>query len=96
MHLAVARLDVKAVVKLMMKSAEVNFKDTFTGDTPLHLLVNVYMKNAIAAKKILGFLIDSGADPNIKNNEGWTPLHLAVKKSSLDVVEALISVRHSL
>lgn len=95
MHLAVAKLDVKSVIKLLMRKAEVNVKDTATGDTPLHLLVVVFSKNSIAGRKILGFLIDAGLDPNIANNEGWTPLHLAVKKANLDVVEVLLSSRPS-
>lgn len=64
MHLAVAKLDVKSVIKLIMRKSPVNIKDTVTGDTPLHLLINVFMKNAVAGRKILGFLIDAGMDPN--------------------------------
>lgn len=94
MHLAVAKLDVRIVVKLIMRKADVNFKDTATGDTPLHLLVNVYQKNIIAGKKILNFLVEAGADINAKNNEWWGPLHMAVKKGSLDIVEALSSLKN--
>lgn len=92
MHLAVARLDVKTVVKLIMRQIDVNGKDTATGDTPLHLLMNVYCKNTIAARKILGFLVDYGAEFNAKNHDQWTPLHLAVRRGSLDIVEALLTV----
>jgi ankyrin repeat protein len=45
MHLAVAKLDVKAVVKLLLRNADVNSPDLKTGDTPLHLLMNVFSKN---------------------------------------------------
>jgi ankyrin repeat protein len=45
MHLAVAKLDVKAVVKLLLRNADVNSADLKTGDTPLHLLMNVFSKN---------------------------------------------------
>ncbi|TNV86312.1 hypothetical protein FGO68_gene14153 [Halteria grandinella] len=95
MHLAVAKLDVKSVIKLIMRKSPVNIKDTVTGDTPLHLLVNVFMKNAVAGRKILGFLIDAGMDPNQQNTEGWTPLHIAVKKGGLEIVEMLLSSRPS-
>lgn len=95
MHLAVAKLDVKSVIKLIMRKAPVNIRDSVTGDTPLHLLVNVFMKNAVAGRKILGFLIDAGMNPNLQNAEGWTPLHMAVKKGGLEIVEMLLSSRPS-
>jgi hypothetical protein len=69
MHLAVAKHDVKAVVKLIMQGANVNAIDLKTGDTPLHLLINNYMKNQVAANKILTFLVNAGADLNTKNND---------------------------
>lgn len=91
LHLAVSKLDVKSVVKLIMREADVNQRDTVTGDTPMHLLVSHFLKNLVAARKILEFLLSSGADINAQNLEGWTPLHLAVKKGSLDIVDALLS-----
>jgi ankyrin repeat protein len=58
-------------------------------------LVNAFSRNTIAGRKILGFLIDAGLDPNVTNNDGYSPLHLAVKKGSLDMVEALLSTKPS-
>lgn len=69
MHLAVAKLDTKSIIKLIMHGADANVKDKNTGDTPLHLLMNVYTRNVIATRKILGFLIDAGAKVNALNNE---------------------------
>jgi len=91
LHLAVSKLDVKSVVKLIMRDVDVNQIDTVSGDTPLHLLVSHFLRNLVGARKILEFLLTSGADINAQNLEGWTPLHLAVKKGSLDIVEALLS-----
>lgn len=93
MHLAVAKLDTKVVVKLIMRKADVNSQDLKTGDTPLHTLINVYMKNPVAAKKILRFLIDAGATINSKNYELWTPLHIAVKKGNIEAVEEFLSYK---
>ncbi len=45
MHLAVAKLDVKAVVKLILRNADLNCADLKSGDRPLHLLINVFAKN---------------------------------------------------
>ena len=69
MHLAVAKIDVKTVVKLIMRKADPDAVDGKTGDRPLHTLMNVYLKNPVAAKKILNFLVEGGADINAKNND---------------------------
>jgi ankyrin repeat protein len=53
LHIAVAKLDVKAVVKLIVREANVNCADLKSGDRPLHLLVNIFNKNQVAAAKIL-------------------------------------------
>ena len=91
MHLAVAKLEVKLVIKLIMRDADVSFPDASTGDHPLHLLISVFSKNTVAAKKILNFLVDAGADLNAKNNDQWTPLHLAVKKGCIEAADVLVS-----
>lgn len=93
MHIAVAKLDVKTVVKLIMRKADPDAHDVKNGDRPLHTLMNVYQKNTVAAKKILGFLVEAGANINSKNNEQWTPLHLAVKKGHLDAVESFLTYK---
>ena len=91
--MAIIRLDIKIVVKLITRQVDVNQRDLQTGDSPIHTLVNNFMKNMLAARKILEFLANAGADLNVKNYEGWTPMHLAVRKGSLDIVEALLSLR---
>jgi ankyrin repeat protein len=80
LHLAVAKLDVKAVVKMILRKVDPNVPDSRNGDRPLHLLANVFTKNWVASLKILNFLVDSGADLNAKNFDQWTPLHTAIRK----------------
>ena len=92
MHLAVAKLDVESVRLLIKNGAEINVKDSSSGDTPIHLLINVYSKNFTSAKQILEILAHNNADLNAKNNDLWTPLHLAVKKGSFDAIEALLTM----
>jgi len=62
----------------------VNARDITSGDTGLHIVV--------ARSDVLWvrFLLQRGADPNIRNKKGLTPLQLATSLSFTDGVEALI------
>jgi len=60
-------------------STIINTQDSSTGDTALHIVV------ARRDSTWTGFLLAKGADPNIANNKGVTPLMLA---SNLGFVEA--------
>lgn len=55
-------------------------------NTALH--VAVASRNLAVAMRLLVY----GASPNAENAAGWTPLHVAVRTGSVDMVEAL--VRH--
>jgi ankyrin repeat protein len=35
-------------------------------------------------------LIDCGLDPNVRNNDGWTPLHSAAYRCHIDVARVLL------
>ena len=62
----------------------VNSRDLTSGDTGLHITV---------ARRDLTwtrFLLQRGADPNIRNKKGVAPLQLATTLGFVDAVEALI------
>lgn len=62
----------------------VNTRDITSGDTGLHLVVQ--RRDVLWVR----FLLQRGADPNIRNKKGVTPLQLATAMSFTDGVEALI------
>lgn len=62
----------------------VNTRDITTGDTGLHLVVA--RRDALWVR----FLLQRGANPNVRNNKGVTPLQLATQLSFIEGAQALI------
>ncbi|MHA7821100.1 MAG: ankyrin repeat domain-containing protein [Erythrobacter sp.] len=62
----------------------VNSRDITTGDTGLHVVV--------ARRDVLWvkFLLQRGANPNVRNNSGLTPLQLATQLGFIEGAEELI------
>lgn len=81
-------------VVLWLQSADVDVNaKTFTGDTPLHILVGRDAKISGEKVRVVGeALIAGGAKLEIRNLAGNTPLlsAVAVAKETADVVEALL------
>jgi len=91
MHLAVVKLEVWVVKKLLMRGADVNKPDV-DGNTPLHLVMNVFSKNAQKCTSICELLIAHGARANIKNNDNWAPLHIAARKGQEKGIQTIIKI----
>lgn len=62
----------------------VNTRDITTGETGLHVVVA--RRDTLWVK----FLLQNGANPNIRNNDGLTPLQLATRLGFLDGAEELL------
>ncbi|MEP3423039.1 MAG: ankyrin repeat domain-containing protein [Erythrobacter sp.] len=62
----------------------VNTRDITTGDTGLHVVT------ARRDTLWVRFLLQRGANPNIRNNEGVTPLQLATRMGFIEGVEELL------
>ncbi len=85
------RANKKAFVDLLLhKAASVNKQHQDDGSTVLH----------IAAKAghvaVLKLLLERGASANIKDKNGYTPLHWAVKNKSVEIVTLLLTYQKDL
>jgi len=83
--LAVTRGDLAEVKRLVIDcGANPNGQSTVEGGTPLHTAADRgYLR-------IVEFLLEHGANPNMKNNYGSTPLHYAAMYGYPEVVELLL------
>ena len=70
--------------QLVESGADLNQKGGKFGDTSLHLAA----QNGNA--EVLAYLLECGADLTLKNNKGITPLHMAVLKGHIDIIQSLI------
>lgn len=79
----------REVIKLLLaKGADVNARSPSEGLTPLH--------NAACANRtdLVQLFLDNGVDPNAKDNDGKTPLHVAARSTgeeTLYVIRALLA-----
>ena len=75
LHVMIMAGAVPAVQLLLQAGANVTLKNSYKGDTPLHIAVTPIFRHAT----IVQLLVKSGAQVNELNNFGETALHLASK-----------------
>ncbi|KAJ3112426.1 hypothetical protein HDU96_004569 [Phlyctochytrium bullatum] len=72
------KVDIDAMKMVLQAGANINWVGVKV-ETPLHKAMKLHKKmgwkSSISAAAML-FLLDAGADPNIKDKDGCTPLHL--------------------
>lgn len=68
-------------------SVVVNARDADSGDTALHIVVRR------RDTPWMGFLLQNGADPNIRDRAGETPLMLAARTGFVDGVRVMLAVK---
>ncbi|CAB3410789.1 unnamed protein product [Caenorhabditis bovis] len=87
LHCAVREGDPDAVHYLMNHGARIDLADHY-GNTAVHLLSETY--NESIFKEILEPSRGQSYNINQLNNEGYCPLHMAVRKLKLSLIEMLI------
>jgi ankyrin repeat protein len=85
LQLAVGTTHDEATVPLLIKSRfDMDVQNTVTGNTALHLAVE------LKRPRILAFLLEKGASMNILNRDGLTALQLACKTDNCEAVSLLL------
>lgn len=79
LNIVVARFQTYLVADLLKKGADPNAKD-MNGNASLHYLFMIFNKNPAEARRIGQLLLEYHADPNLENEDGWSPIHLATNK----------------
>ncbi|MCH5283516.1 MAG: ankyrin repeat domain-containing protein [Treponema sp.] len=80
---AVEKSDIKTVISLLEKGADVNYKD-FSGKIPLKIAIKNNDKN------IISLLLERGANIEYKDRYGCTPLLNAVENGNVDMASFLL------
>jgi len=84
----------KEYIKLLVSNGiDINSQDN-DGNTALHYLFNKVLANKMyipTCKEIAKPLLEEGADPHIRNNEGKSPMDLAVESGENELINLLKS-----
>jgi ankyrin repeat protein len=90
LHMAAAAHKSEIAQALLDRGADFSAKNR-RGAQPLHYAADANAGNPIAQAATIACLIRAGADPNVADNSGVTPLHRAVRTRCAAAVEALLA-----
>lgn len=92
LHAAIETGNVQAVNVLLKPrqgiKADPNFPHVVNDRTPLHFAVD--SSDPEVALKLVNALLEAGANPNVADDEGYTPLHHAMVHERLEIIAALV------
>ncbi|CAK68480.1 unnamed protein product (macronuclear) [Paramecium tetraurelia] len=86
LNIAVSKLQYYLVFDLIKRNVGLHEQDIY-GNNSIHYLFCVYQMNEAEAQKILQLLLKNGVNGNHINHNGYTPIHLAVQKGYIQVIE---------
>ncbi|KAJ5987256.1 hypothetical protein N7451_011621 [Penicillium sp. IBT 35674x] len=79
--------DIKEIMDFLAYKPDVNATN-FKGDGPLHLVLN--RRSLRFHHEVIQALLDAGADPNLRNKVGNTPLHQMSNEAGPEIIESLV------
>jgi len=91
-HIATKKLNFPIVREILRLGESLNKQDS-EGNTCLHIAMGLMCEgeDPEKAKNIVEYLLEKGANPNIKNKEGWTPIHIAARKKNNECMKWALS-----
>ena len=79
------------VVQLLLgHGANPNAQDIYHGETPLHQVARPGLESGLDLARVL---LDHGADVDVKDNNGQTPLQMALKYGEVEIAQLLSDFR---
>ena len=87
LHIAASKARMKILEKLLVTSTKQDCQN-HAGETPLHLAVSCNHKNSLDAVKLL--LKHAPSPLTLRDQSGFTPLQIALRRSRFDVAVALL------
>ncbi|RDD41198.1 Transient receptor potential cation channel subfamily A member 1 [Trichoplax sp. H2] len=90
LHLAAKYGSLQAIRMLMSSDAELEYPDSLTGATALHMAVRYSNKDTVEAIFSAAKILRKPFDIDITDNEGTTPLHQAVLHGKLEICKLLL------
>jgi ankyrin repeat protein len=93
LHLATIQQKTTIIDSLVNRNVDLNKQD-YEGNTPIHLIMNIFSKNPEKCSHTLDLFVNNGAKVNKKNGDNWTPLHTAVRKCQELAVKAITKHIH--
>lgn len=101
LHWAIANAQNRAALQIITSGGEGSYLNVqcYKGNTPLHLVIAKGYVDRSAHNEALTVsnfeltqkLLEHGADPNLKNHLGNTPLHLAFLRRDVPTIQALLA-----
>ncbi|KAM3722182.1 Ankyrin-3 [Dirofilaria immitis] len=88
LHVAVQAGKASVVEALLGYGADVHVHGGTIGETALHIAASLTTEDAIECAIML---LKSGAQPNVKRNDGETPLHIAARNPLSGMIRLLLS-----